>query len=158
MQLKSPFIAFTSIVCVAALSPATRPVSTSTTLSPCYTSLTSSVTASITHVSKTQIVLQPVTSAVITLGPNEFEKHDPRRKRQECFNDQGFSVDCATWTGYYYTWGPPGNPYEGGPGEGGGGSGSGEPQTTIISYAGNAAATRAYGCAGLLLGLVAFLL
>jgi hypothetical protein len=146
MQLKSPFIAFTSIVCVAALSPATRPVSTSTTLSPCYTSLTSSVTASITHVSKTQIVLQPVTSAVITLGPNEFEKHDPRRKRQECFNDQGFSVDCATWTGYYYT------------GEGGGGSGSGEPQTTIISYAGNAAATRAYGCAGLLLGLVAFLL
>ena len=45
--------------------------------------------------------------------------------RQRCWNDQGFSVDCATWTGYYYTWGPPGNPYEGGPGEGGGGSGSG---------------------------------
>ena len=42
--------------------------------------------------------------------------------RQKCFNDQGFSVDCATWTGYYYTWGPSSNPYLGGPGEGGSGS------------------------------------
>ena len=45
--------------------------------------------------------------------------------RQKCFNDQGFSVNCATWTGYRYTWGPLGNPYAGGPGEGGGGSGGG---------------------------------
>jgi hypothetical protein len=147
-----------SIAFVSALSPATRPVATTMTLSPCHTSLLSTVTTSITGAPKTQIILQPVTSAVITLGPNEFELHDPRRKRQECFNDQGFSVDCATWTGYYYTWGPPGNPYEGGPGEGGDGSGSGEPQTTIISYAGSAAAVRAYSLAGILLGLAAFLL
>ncbi|ETN42039.1 uncharacterized protein HMPREF1541_03978 [Cyphellophora europaea CBS 101466] len=59
------------------------------------------------------------------------------RKRQPCcFDDRGFRVDCATWTGYYYTWGPSGNPYEGGPecdgnwnGDGsgsGGGTGSGQ--------------------------------
>jgi hypothetical protein len=59
-------------------------------------------------------------------------------RRQECFNDQGFRVDCATWTGYYYTWGPPGNPYEGGPGQGGGG-GSG--YTTVILGASNKAST-----------------
>ena len=53
-------------------------------------------------------------------------------RRQECFNDQGFRVDCATWTGYYYTWGPPGNPYEGGPGEGGGSGGGGSGYTTVI--------------------------
>jgi hypothetical protein len=51
-------------------------------------------------------------------------------RRQECFNDQGFRVNCATWTGYYYTWGPPGNPYEGGPGQGGGGGG-GSGYTTV---------------------------
>jgi uncharacterized membrane protein len=59
-------------------------------------------------------------------------------RRQECFNDQGFRVNCATWTGYYYTWGPPGNPYEGGPGEGGGG-GSG--YTTVIVGASGGAST-----------------
>jgi hypothetical protein len=53
-------------------------------------------------------------------------------RRQECFNDQGFRVDCATWTGYYYTWGPPGNPYEGGPGEGGGAGGANNGYTTVI--------------------------
>lgn len=42
---------------------------------------------------------------------------NPLELRQKCFDDRGFSVDCATWTGYYYTWGPAGNPYEGGPGD-----------------------------------------
>ena len=46
--------------------------------------------------------------------------------RQRCWNDQGFSVDCAVWTGYRYTWGPATNPYDywsgaGGRGDGGGG-------------------------------------
>jgi hypothetical protein len=59
-------------------------------------------------------------------------------RRQECFNDQGFRVDCATWTGYYYTWGPPGNPYEGGPGQGGGG---GNGYTTVILGASSRAST-----------------
>ena len=42
--------------------------------------------------------------------------------RQRCWNDQGFSVDCAAWTGYRYTWGPATNPYD--YWSGGGGSGS----------------------------------
>lgn len=49
--------------------------------------------------------------------------------RQRCWNDQGFSVNCAVWTGYRYTWGPSSNPYDywsgnGGSGSGGGNSGS----------------------------------
>ena len=43
-------------------------------------------------------------SALITMAPLS---RNPLELRQKCFNDQGFSVDCATWTGYYYTWGPP---------------------------------------------------
>ena len=88
---------------------------------------------------------QALHSAVITIAPLTA---NPMMRRQRCFNDQGFSVDCATWTGYYCgspvcftdttfamsisltitstdTWGPAGNPYEGGPGEGQDGSGSG---------------------------------
>jgi hypothetical protein len=45
--------------------------------------------------------------------------------RQRCWNDQGFSIDCAVWTGYRYSWGPSSNPYDywsgGGTGSGGGG-------------------------------------
>ena len=48
---------------------------------------------------------------------------NPLERRQRCWDDRGFSVNCATWTGYYYTWGPPGDPYRGGPGEGADGSG-----------------------------------
>lgn len=158
MHLTQIFGALMSAACAMALYPATRPGGTTMTLLPCPTNAAFQTTVSATSAPKSQLVLQPVTSAVITLGPNEFHLHDPRRKRQECFNDQGFSVNCATWTGYYYTWGPPGNPYEGGPGEGGDGSGSGGAQTTIISYAGSAAVMRAYSSAGLLLGLAAFLL
>ncbi|KAK5081865.1 hypothetical protein LTR70_008454 [Exophiala xenobiotica] len=47
---------------------------------------------------------------------------NPLELRQKCFDDRGFSVDCATWTGYYYTWGPAGDPYAGGPGDDGSGS------------------------------------
>ncbi|KAK5938430.1 hypothetical protein PMZ80_009400 [Knufia obscura] len=56
---------------------------------------------------------------------------NPLELRQRCFDDQGFSVDCATWTGYYYTWGPPGDPYAGGPGDDGN-SGS------TVNYVGSA--------------------
>lgn len=45
--------------------------------------------------------------------------------RQRCWNDQGFSVDCAVWTGYRYTWGPSSNPYDYWSGNGGSGSGQG---------------------------------
>jgi hypothetical protein len=45
--------------------------------------------------------------------------------RQRCWNDQGFSVDCAVWTGYRYTWGPATNPYDYWSGAGGSGSGGG---------------------------------
>lgn len=74
-------------------------------------------------------LLLPV-SATITLPPISQNRLEVR---QRCFNDQGFSVNCATWTGYYYTWGPPGDPYEGGPGEGGGSSETGNGVTTIVS-------------------------
>ena len=45
--------------------------------------------------------------------------------RQRCWNDQGFSVDCAVWTGYRYTWGPYSNPYDYWSGNGRSGSGGG---------------------------------
>lgn len=46
--------------------------------------------------------------------------------RQRCWDDRGFSVDCAVWTGYRYTWGPPSNPYDYWSGDGGSGSGGGD--------------------------------
>jgi len=72
-------------------------------------------------------------SALVTLAP---VAPNPLERRQRCFNDQGFSVDCATWTGYYYTWGPPGNPYLGGPGESGEGSGGGGGTVVVYSNEG----------------------
>src|SRR5690349_14753180 len=42
--------------------------------------------------------LQPVISATITIAPLASDR---LMLRQKCFNDQGFQVDCATWTGYY---------------------------------------------------------
>jgi len=81
-------------------------------------------------VTAVQIPISP--SAVVTLAPLVA---NPLEKRQRCWDDRGFSVDCATWTGYYYTWGPPGNPYAGGPGEGGGGSGGGgNGAATVVVY------------------------
>ncbi|KIW13309.1 hypothetical protein PV08_08497 [Exophiala spinifera] len=80
--------------------------------------------------SVTEIQLPIIPSAVITLAPLVG---NPLERRQRCWDDRGFSVDCATWTGYYYTWGPPGNPYEGGPGEGGGGSGGNGEGSVVVS-------------------------
>lgn len=73
-------------------------------------------------------------SALITIAP--LPQH-PLEKRQCCWNDQGFRVDCATWTGYYYTWGPPGDPYQGGPpgcgqSDNGGSSGSSGSGTVVV--------------------------
>lgn len=45
--------------------------------------------------------------------------------RQRCWNDQGFSVDCAVWTGYRYTWGPATNPNDYWSGAGGSRGGGG---------------------------------
>lgn len=151
-------LASTATVILSAMTPTTHASDLTATAAPFPTTFSSATSPTIPGIPTTQIVIQPATSAIITLPPNEFELHDPRRKRQECFNDQGFSVNCATWTGYYYTWGPPGNPYEGGPGEDGGGGGSGEPSTTITLYAGQAGMMSPSGMAGFLLGLLAFLL
>jgi hypothetical protein len=78
---------------------------------------------------------EPPLSALITLAPLP---QNPLEKRQCCWNDQGFRVDCAQWTGYYYTWGPPGDPYQGGPPgcgqSGGGGGGSGNQPGTVVVY------------------------
>ena len=72
-------------------------------------------------------------SALVTIAPLSV---NPLERRQKCWDDRGFSVDCATWTGYYYTWGAPGDPYAGGPGEGGGGSGgsNGGGAGTVVVY------------------------
>ncbi|KAK5048983.1 hypothetical protein LTR84_005405 [Exophiala bonariae] len=82
--------------------------------------ITSTLTQTTSTPSITVAQPQRPLSALVTIAPL---LPNPLERRQRCFNDQGFSVNCATWTGYYYTWGPPGNPYAGGPGEGGGGSG-----------------------------------
>ena len=89
------------------------------------------ISATTTTLMTTPSVLESSASmSTITAPPLTFNRFGFRR--QECFNDQGFRVNCATWTGYYYTWGPPGNPYEGGPGEGGGSGGGGSGYTTVI--------------------------
>lgn len=86
-------------------------------------------------ISATKTAVKTTCSSIGTSAPQSTTTAAPLTynrfgfRRQECFNDQGFRVNCATWTGYYYTWGPPGNPYEGGPGQGGGG-GSG--YTTVV--------------------------
>lgn len=69
-------------------------------------------------------------SPLITIAPLS---RNPLELRQKCFNDQGFSVNCATWTGYYYTWGGAGHPYAGGPGDSGSGSSNGNSNTNGIS-------------------------
>ncbi|KAJ9613000.1 hypothetical protein H2200_002941 [Cladophialophora chaetospira] len=87
----------------------------------------------------TPVTSQEPLSALITIAPLP---QNPLGKRQCCWNDQGFRVDCGQWTGYYYTWGPPGDPYQGGPpgcgqsgGDNGGSGGSGSPQPgTVVVY------------------------
>lgn len=73
-------------------------------------------------------------SSLMTIAPLS---RNPLEIRQHCWNDQGFSVDCATWTGYYYTWGGAGHPYAGGPGDSGSGSG-GTSNTAITGILGSA--------------------
>jgi len=92
-----------------------------TTSSVSHTSSGSTTQSAITP-DATRARFQTSLSLLVTMAPLVA---NPLERRQHCWNDQGFSVNCATWTGYYYTWGPAGNPYEGGPGEGGGSSGGG---------------------------------
>jgi hypothetical protein len=63
--------------------------------------------------------LSPIPRVTPPPSPNHLDL------RQRCWNDQGFSVDCAVWTGYRYTWGPASNPYDYWSGGGGSGSGGG---------------------------------
>jgi hypothetical protein len=89
-----------------------------------------SVTRTTTLMKTASVLESSAPTSKTTAPPLTYNRFGFRR--QECFNDQGFRVDCATWTGYYYTWGPPGNPYEGGPGEGGGAGGANNGYTTVI--------------------------
>jgi hypothetical protein len=49
---------------------------------------------------QTPPVIQHPVSAEITPAPSTLDRVI-KRQTQKCFNDQGFQVDCATWTGYY---------------------------------------------------------
>lgn len=102
-------------------------------ISPLSPTITSAVVQTTPATSITATQLQLPLSALVTIAPL---LPNPLERRQRCFDDQGFSVDCATWTGYYYTWGPPGNPYLGGPGEGGGGGGNGGGTVVVYSNEG----------------------
>ncbi|KAI1619470.1 hypothetical protein EDD37DRAFT_206959 [Exophiala viscosa] len=123
----------------ALLNLAVTIMSSSNELSPATPSLTPSqlTTQSKNHHTITIPVTQtaPLLPPVITIAPLAL---NPLGKRQRCFDDRGVSVNCQTWTGYYYTWGPAGNPYEGGPGEGGGsgsgGGNGGNAETTVVVY------------------------
>jgi hypothetical protein len=126
------------------------------TLAPTSTHHVARLTPTIS-VTAVQLPISP--SAVVTLAPLVA---NPLERRQRCWDDRGFSVDCATWTGYYYTWGPPGNPYAGGPGEGGGGSGgSGNGAATVVVYQSDTTRLALMSWSGILgllcLGLVVFL-
>jgi hypothetical protein len=46
------------------------------------------------------VTLQAPLSAIITAAPTSTV-YVIRRQTQKCFDDRGFQVDCATWTGYY---------------------------------------------------------
>ncbi|KAJ4504988.1 hypothetical protein HRR83_008066 [Exophiala dermatitidis] len=98
------------------------------TLKPSSVSLCCSTTQSVTSTSITEVKPE-LLSALVTIAPLVV---NPLERRQRCWDDRGFSVDCATWTGYYYTWGPPGNPYEGGPGEDGNGGDGGGGSSVVV--------------------------
>jgi len=107
----------------------------------CFDTMPSAIVApagSVSAIGATRTVLTTISSMSASSAPTSRTTAPPLTynrfgfRRQECFNDQGFRVNCATWTGYYYTWGPPGNPYEGGPGEGGGSGGEGSGYTTVV--------------------------
>ena len=111
----------------------------SATVAPAQGALGVSVTRTTTLMKTASILESSVPTSETTAPPLTYNRFGFRR--QECFNDQGFRVNCATWTGYYYTWGPPGNPYEGGPGEGGGATGANNGYTTVIVGGSNRAST-----------------
>jgi hypothetical protein len=126
---------FSSFAIVVATMPLVSAAILQPTLLP-IVMVTPGHTAAISTPTPTTFITMPSTKSVLavkawTTSPPTGHRFE---YRQKCWNDQGFSVNCATWTGYYYTWGPPGNPYEGGPGEGGGGGGGGG-TATVISYA-----------------------
>src|SRR5579871_3723947 len=52
-----------------------------------------------TALMKTASVLESSAPTKTTAPPLTYNRFGFRR--QECFNDQGFRVNCATWTGYY---------------------------------------------------------
>jgi hypothetical protein len=112
--------------CLASSLPTPSDVVASAPVSPARgvseISVTKTTLITISSISESSAPISTTTAPALTYNRFGF-------RRQECFNDQGFRVNCATWTGYYYTWGPPGNPYEGGPGQGGG---SGNGYTTVI--------------------------
>ena len=62
------------------------------------------VPAASTFVTSPLVLQVPSAAASITTAPtNTGGAYVVRRQTQKCFNDQGFQVDCATWTGYYCT-------------------------------------------------------
>ena len=111
----------------------------STSVAPAQGAPGVSVTRTTTLMKTTSVLESSAPTSKTTAPPLTYNRFGFRR--QECFNDQGFRVNCATWTGYYYTWGPPGNPYEGGPGEGGGAGGENNGYTTFI-VGGSSGASR----------------
>lgn len=80
---------------------------------------------SVTSPSPTSVPLTSLPALSRVTPPPSFNHLE---LRQRCWNDQGFSVDCAVWTGYRYSWGPAANPYDywsgGGTGSGGNGAAS----------------------------------
>jgi hypothetical protein len=151
------FLLIQQLICVNGTLTATKTTSTTPSSSPVTTASTSDRIAAVTL---TLDQAQAPLSAFITIAPLPA---NPLERRQRCWDDRGFSVDCATWTGYYYTWGPPGNPYLGGPGEGGGsgsGGGNGNGGGTVV-YQGVATTIESanwYLMLGLaILGVVLFL-
>lgn len=103
--------------------PFTKPVATDNHRA--IARVTSSTATTTTNTQSPSIAF----STLMTIAPLS---RNPLELRQRCFNDQGFSVNCATWTGYYYTWGGAGHPYEGGPGEGGGSGNSNGAANSVL--------------------------
>lgn len=100
----------------------------------------STVVSEIPNVSVTWPTSVPLTSLPALSRVTTPPSLNHLELRQRCWNDQGFSVDCAAWTGYRYSWGPATNPYDywsgGGTGSGGGGAvfNGGSKSQTIPSY------------------------
>ncbi len=88
--------------------------------------------------------LPPIPRVTPPPSPQHLEQ------RQRCWNDQGFSVNCAVWTGYRYSWGPSSNPYDYWSGNGGSGGGG-----SVSSNASKVQTTRRHTVVVLLVMLIA---